>query len=83
MIGPLPQGTYRIDPAIDHPHLGPVSMPLIPAPTNEMHGRGGFYIHGDNALHDDSASEGCIVVPDRNIRAEISESQDRVLEVIG
>ncbi len=48
-----------------HRH-GPDVIRLVPDEANEMHGRAGFLIHGDNVLHD--ASEGCIVLA-RNARA--------------
>jgi hypothetical protein len=50
-IGPLPQGTYTIGPEFTHPHTGPLSMRLEPDASNEMFGRGGFLLHGDNATH--------------------------------
>ncbi len=58
--GPLPRGNYTIEPARQHPVLGPLAMPLQPDPENNMHQRGDFWIHGDNATHD--ASHGCIVL---------------------
>src|ERR1035441_3162218 len=61
-VGPLPQGQYTIEPPhVDHV-TGPVSMCLVPAPANEMFGRGDFLIHGDNMALDHTASEGCIVL---------------------
>lgn len=63
-VGPIPQGWYTIDAPIDPPsHLGPCAMPLIPDAMNEMFGRSGFYIHGDNAEMNHSASDGCIILP--------------------
>jgi len=59
--GPIPVGIYRCLAARDHPRLGPVAIPLEPHFTNIMFGRSGFYIHGDNASADYSASEGCII----------------------
>ena len=78
--GPLPTGSYTILPAIDHENLGPVAMPLEPAPENEMHGRSGFYIHGDNAAADESASMGCIILS-RDTRDMIDASDIRDLVV--
>lgn len=69
--GPIPRGVYTVDRAKDHPRLGPISIPLIPWPTNQMFGRSAFLIHGDNAKGDGSASEGCIILG-RNIREEIA-----------
>lgn len=61
--GPLPRGRYVLGNAANGTHLGPVAIPLLPIHANNMHGRGGFYIHADNAQQNHSASEGCIVVP--------------------
>ena len=60
--GPLPCGTYRLHKPVRHPRLGPLSIRLEPVPGTEMFGRSGFFIHGDNARGDRSASSGCIVV---------------------
>lgn len=60
--GPLPQGFYGCAAPVDHSRLGPDAIPLAPFPANEMFNRGGFYVHGDNAAENHSASEGCIVV---------------------
>jgi hypothetical protein len=77
-VGPIPEGTYTIGSAFTHSHTGPISMRLEPAGTNEMHGRSGFLVHGDNATH--TASEGCIILP-RPVREQIAASKDRQLEV--
>ena len=61
-LGPLPRGQYTIGPLHTIPHLGP-AMALTPAPTNEMHGRWGFFAHLDNPAHPGDSSDGCIVVP--------------------
>lgn len=80
-VGPIPCGLYSIGAAIDHPKLGPLAMPLVPYSLNEMYGRSGFYIHGDSAEHPGQASEGCIILG-HDVRAAISESEDRLLEVL-
>lgn len=72
-MGPIPEGAYHILPSRTHPTLGPVAIPLDPFPTNFMFGRSGFYIHGDNAKGDRSASEGCIILP-RNVRDVVETS---------
>lgn len=70
-IGPLPVGTYFINPLATHIHLGP-SMALNPDPANQMFGRGGFFIHYSNPARDKglapypptpgrNSSDGCIV----------------------
>lgn len=60
-VGPLPRGTYTVGPSFMHAHAGPGTRRLTPDPSNDMHGRAGFLIHGDNARHD--ASNGCIIAP--------------------
>jgi hypothetical protein len=44
-------------------HTGEYSMPLTPDLANAMYGRSGFRCHGDNPERNESASEGCIVLP--------------------
>jgi hypothetical protein len=61
--GPVPCGKYAIgSPHTPIDHLGPVALPLIPAPENDMKGRCGFFIHGDNQFLNQSASNGCIIL---------------------
>jgi hypothetical protein len=79
-VGPLPQGLYTISEASTHPHLGPLTMHLIPDPSDEMYDRSGFYVHGDNSKGNKSASKGCVVLP-HDVRQMLSESEDRRLEV--
>ena len=62
-VGPLPQGTYTIQPPHADPKVGPIAMRLVPAPANDMFGRGDFLMHGDNAAMNHTASEGCIILP--------------------
>jgi hypothetical protein len=69
--GPIPRGPYTIGMAETNPVLGPMAMPLIHEDGNHMCGRGGFWIHGDNATHD--ASHGCIVVG-RDVRQHVAEN---------
>lgn len=71
MVGPCPQGIYSIGQAHTEPKLGPVAMRLTPAANNEMFGRAGFFIHGDNVADDHTASEGCIII-ERDIRTGIA-----------
>jgi hypothetical protein len=71
-VGPLPCGAYTLDAPIEPPgHLGPLAFPLIPDAANEMHGRDGFYMHGDNAEMNHTASDGCIILP-RVVRAAVA-----------
>lgn len=78
--GPIPVGGYTIGPAFTSPHTGVIAMRLTPDPTNEMHHRGDFEIHGDSALHPGGASKGCIIMP-HDVRVAISRSPDKRLQV--
>jgi type VI secretion system (T6SS) effector TldE1-like protein len=80
--GPIPQGMYTIGKFFDDPGgKGPVVADLIPDPENEMYGRSGFMLHGDNPLMNHSASDGCIIAC-HNTRVEVSMSGDNRLQVI-
>lgn len=79
-VGPLPRGLYRIvGEPFTHEHCGPFCLRLEPDPANEMHGRAGFLIHGDNDTH--TASEGCIVMS-RAIRQQIVKEGYSEVEVV-
>jgi hypothetical protein len=79
--GPIPEGTWAIGAMIpDGGHLGPNVLPLEPVAGTVTFGRGGFFIHGDNAKHDESASEGCIIVSPM-LREAIDQDPDRTLSV--
>jgi len=80
-IGPIPRGLYRIEGFFDDLEKGPVVTHLDPDPSNEMYGRSGFMIHGDNQSMNHSASDGCIIL-DRDIREAIRDSEDMELTVI-
>src|ERR1700691_779808 len=60
-VGPLPQGRYTMTSLIDSPHTGLATIVLDPDPANQMFGRSGFRIHGDNAIANRTASDGCII----------------------
>ena len=77
--GPIPCGDYTIGAATDE--KGPLTLPLTPDPANEMYGRSGFLIHGDNAVHPGHASEGCIILSEA-ARTAIVASGDKQLTVI-
>lgn len=81
-VGPLPQGLYSLGAPVDHPELGPFAIPLIPHAGNQMFGRDGFYLHGDEVGHvgEHLASHGCIVA-DRPAREAIWASGDHALKV--
>lgn len=81
-VGPIPRGDYTIGPAhspIDH--LGPMAFPLIPDAANEMHGRSGFFMHGDNIAMNHTASNGCVILRP-SIRHHISITDDDRLRVV-
>lgn len=65
--GAIPPGLYRAGTARDLDSLGPHAIPLIPDDANEMFGRSGFYVHGDNKAGNRTASRGCIIL-NRSIR---------------
>lgn len=78
-VGPLPVGLYTMGTAYDDPKKGPVVIPLIPDPANQMFNRSGFLIHGDNKDH--TASRGCIIAGPV-ARRRIAKLEDRQLRVI-
>lgn len=79
-VGPLPTGKYTIESAHDNPHVGKFAMRLDPDPTNQMYGRAGFFIHGDNPEMNHTASDGCIILA-RAIRNDVANSADNELIV--
>jgi len=79
-VGPIPRGYYNINPAVDHPRTGPVTMPLTPSDPNYCKPpRTGFMIHGDNSTG--NASTGCIILK-RSTRERIRDSGDKSLQVV-
>lgn len=77
--GPLPRGKYSIGgPIAKHPTAGRFFLRLTPYSGNNMCGREGFLIHGDNGHG--TASNGCIVLAP-NFRKTIADSGDRELIV--
>lgn len=83
-IGPIPQGLYAIQDPETHGRLGPVAMELLPSMGTVMFGRSGFFIHGDNAEMDHTASEGCIILG-HDIRVQMGElvvNGENILEVV-
>ena len=80
-VGPIPQGTYTIGPPHDPPdHLGPMALPLTHV-SGDIFGRSAFFIHGDNAAGNHSASDGCIILGP-TIRRQIIDSGDDALQVV-
>jgi hypothetical protein len=80
-VGPIPVGKYTIGQPYDSPQTGPFTLPLTPDPENEMFGRSGFKIHGDNLSDPGNGSDGCIVVA-RDIREKINNCNDKILNVV-
>ncbi len=64
-----------------YPPLGKKVMKLKPTGDQNMYGRSGFYIHGDNGKGDYSASEGCIIL-ELKFRNAIDSSEYKTLEVV-
>lgn len=80
-VGPLPQGEYTIGTLQPlHDRLGEDVLPLEPNPSNQMFGRSGFFLHGDNEFLNHTASDGCVILP-RWVRLRIAESDDKGLRV--
>lgn len=81
-VGPLPCGSYEMGtPILQHPHVGRYAIPLIPHPDNKMFDRDQFFCHGDNQHENQSASDGCIIMP-YNIRVVLGEGTDKTIEVV-
>jgi hypothetical protein len=81
-LGPIPQGEYTIGPpeALNGGPHGPFVLPLTPKSTNQMFGRSGFLLHGDNIEFPGMASKGCMIMG-RPIREEVAASGDADLTV--
>jgi RHS repeat-associated protein len=75
-IGPLPQGSYTIEPQRDNVTGSGTSLPgsmrLDPNPGTDMHGRAGFLIHGPHENDRQDSSNGCPVA-NRGIRNQIGQ----------
>lgn len=78
--GPIPVGNYNIGRAFNHVRLGPCVFYLDPWDDNSMHGRSGFFIHGDNEFGNQTASHGCIILS-RSIREFVRVYSGGVLMV--
>jgi len=77
--GPLPRGKYRIgSPVARHPTAGRFVLRLTPYAENNMCGRSGFLIHGDDGKG--TASHGCIVL-EKKYRDILAKSTDKELIV--
>ena len=80
-VGPIPVGQWRIGTFFDHPRLGPCVAHLTPIGDTNTYDRSGFFLHGDNAEQNHSASDGCIVVNGLAKRQAIRDSGDTLLNV--
>lgn len=82
-IGPIPQGKYSIGAPENTSGHGPYVLPLWPDPANQMFGRSGMLIHGDEVEHPglQLASHGCVILP-FTARTFIWGSGDHDLEVV-
>ncbi len=79
-VGPIPKGCYFVGPPHDTAEHGPFVLTLTPDPSNEMHGRAGFLVHGDSKANPGTASKGCIILR-RSVRELIAKSADKSLWV--
>lgn len=79
-VGPLPRGRYSVEVA-EHRRFRPPAFRLSPFPQNLMHGRSGFWIHGDSMVSPGNASSGCIVL-DRPAREAVAYYEVSTLEVV-
>lgn len=78
--GPIPKGGWEIGLFFDDPHLGPCVAALRPT-DQDVFGRGGFFIHGDNKLMNHTASDGCIILS-LPLRKAIRDSGEKYIAVI-
>jgi len=79
-LGPIPKGVWEIGIWFDDHHLGVCVAALRPT-DQEVYGRGGFFIHGDNKLMNNTASDGCIILS-RQLREAIKASNEHYIEVV-
>ena len=79
-IGPLPRGDYsvRLEP---HRKFRAPAFRLHPVSGTVMHGRSGFWIHGDSLIQPGNASHGCIILS-AAARGWVEHYQVRHLEVL-
>jgi hypothetical protein len=76
--GPIPAGEYQLGHVNNH--KGPNTIELSPSSDNNMYGRDGFLIHGDNSAANHTASEGCIILGPA-VRQTLIDSGIRTLYV--
>ena len=80
-IGPLPVGMYTMGDSVQHSKLGADAIPLHPDPSNDMQGRGGFFIHGDKIGAPRCGSDGCIIMS-HAARLLLIASPDKEIQVV-
>lgn len=73
--GPLPKGSYRLR-VLEHPRFAAPAIFCEPEKGNQMFGRSGFYIHGDNRHGNRTASTGCIILS-RLVRSQVADAIKR------
>lgn len=81
-VGPIPQGSYTIGAPYHNTQTGPITMDLTPEDGTDTFGRDLFRIHADNKSQNFTASEGCIIINEPDIRTQIWNSGIHELEVI-
>jgi len=79
-LGPIPKGVWEIGYWFDDHHLGVCVAALRPT-DQEVFGRGGFFIHGDNFKMNHTASDGCIILS-RQLREAIKSSNETQIKVL-
>jgi hypothetical protein len=83
-VGPLPVGIYGVGAPVNHTHLGPNAIPLIPDPANEMFGRSEFYCHAERIQPPPGlASDGCIVMEPESVRMWLAASGEKLQVISG
>lgn len=78
-LGPIPKGVWDIGLFFDDKHLGPCVAALRPT-AQDVFGRGGFFIHGDNKRMNHTASDGCIILS-KELRELIRDSNETTITV--
>ena len=88
-VGPIPLGVYDVgsqqNNVTNDGRRFPASMRLTPREGTDTLGRAGFIIHGDNRAMNQTASQGCPILPrilPRNVRDQMAESGDTTFMVI-
>lgn len=78
--GPIPKGLWELGIWHTSKEFGPIVCFLRPIGGQNVFGRGGFMIHGDNKKMNYTASEGCIILS-RNLRKLIRDSGEKQIVV--